>query len=373
MNPQEENKNPENILKETEVPKKGADELFSISSLRTYENDVKNAIQNNNVSTAKILMAEQQKRQKEQSDFEQDSPTSKTNVLKISVSVVFVVLGIIAVGAGYYFYSKNSAPKIDPVVVVNAKKIIDTESEVGISTDNRTNREVVGEIRKIIKNSNSEIKEGNLKEISFSKTVTTEENGKEFSNIFRLETPELFKVLETREPDALVRSLDKGFLLGIHNNKNKIEPFIIFKTNDFEISYAKMLEWEYVLVSNIKDIFFENLGSSQAFIGEEVDNAVIPEINLSDATTSTSTIATATSTKTETSTSTAPVINNKKYNEREFKDLILANRDTRAIIDKDGKLLFFYTFINRDYLVLATNIDTLNTIITRMSSAKLIR
>jgi len=365
MNPQEENKNPENILKETEVPKKGANEIFSISSLRTYEDDVKNAVQRNNVSTAKILMAEQQKRQKEQDNFEQNSPSSKTNVVKITVSVVFVILGIAAVGGGYYFYLRSVPQKTQPLTVLNSSKIIDTESETQIDAAGKTNREVVGEIRKIIKNGSSEIKENDLKEIKLLRTVITEENGKEFSNILSLETQELFTLLETREPDALVRSLDKEFLLGAHNNKNKIEPFIVFKTNDFEISYAKMLEWEYVLVSNIKDIFFENFGSSQGFIGEEADNTITPEINVSDATTSTSTVVT--------STSTTPVINAKKYNEREFKDLVLANRDTRAIIDKDGKTLFFYTFINRDYLILTTNIETLNTIVTRLVSAKLIR
>jgi hypothetical protein len=284
---------------------------------------------------------------------------------------MFVILGIAAVGGGYYFYSRSVPQNTQPLTVLNSSKIIDTESETQINTAGKTNREVVGEIRKLIKNDSSEIKENDLKEIKLLRTVITEQNGKEFSNILSLETQELFTLLETREPDALVRSLDKEFLLGAHNNKNKIEPFIVFKTNDFEISYAKMLEWEYVLVSNIKDIFYENLGSSQAFIGEEVNNTDIPEINIatstatSTATTSTSTIATA--------TSTAPIINTKKYNEREFKDLILANRDTRAIIDKDGKTLFFYTFINRDYLILTTNIDTLNTIVTRLVSAKLIR
>jgi hypothetical protein len=361
MNPQEENKIVPNNANGEKVtpPKKTGD--FLISPLRTYENDVKSVVQSNNISTAKILMAEQQKRQKEQENFEQNSPASKTNILKISLSVFFIVLGLGGVGAGYYFYSKTNTPKLDSVVVVNSNKIIDTESVINISIDNKTNREVVSEIRKIIRNSDSEIKEGTLKEIKLVKTVTTEQDGKEVSNIFGLETSEFFNLLETREPDALVRSLNKEFLLGVHNKKNNIEPFIIFKVDDFEISYAKMLEWKYFLLSDIKDIFFVNLGSSQAFIDEEA----LQEITTS----STENIATST-----TSTSTPPVITKTlNYDEKEFKDLILANRDTRAIIDKDGKLLFFYTFINREYLILTTNIDTLNTIVTRTNSAKLIR
>lgn len=346
MNPQEENKNSQE--QKTQNPQqgiKGSD--FYIRPLRTYEDDVKNAVQKDNISTAKILMAEQQRRQVEQTQIEESSPTSKTNIPKIILTFVFIILGIAAAGGGYYYYTLNQIKIPEQITVLTSNNFIDVDHIQSINKTGKTNREVVGEIRNIITSSGSEIKEDSIKQIKIVKTVTTIDNGRELSSEVEISTEEFLNILEAREPDALTRSLDKKFLLGVHKNKEGIEPFIIFKTNDYEISYAKMLEWEYILISDIKDIFFKNLGSSQAFLKYEEDL--------------------------ENSTTTTNEVVIPKYDDRNFKDLILANKDTRAISSEDGELLFFYSFINKDHLILTTNSDTLTILINRLNTAKLIR
>ncbi len=349
MNPQEENKNSQE--QKSPEPQKGVrGNDFYIRPLRTYEDDVKNAVQKDNISTAKILMAEQQRRQVEQAQTEESSPTSKTNISKIILAIVFIVLGLGAVGGGYYYYTLNKFVEPEQITVLTSNNFIDIDNFQNINVTGKTNRELVGEIRNIINNSNSEMKEDSVKQIKISKTVTTINNGREISNEVEISTEEFFNILEAREPDALTRSLDKKFLLGIHKTKDGVEPFILFKSNDYEISYAKMLEWEYIMISDIKDIFFKNLGSSQAFLKYEEDIEI-----------STTTSATSTETLTQ------------KYNDRDFKDLILANKDTRSISNEDGKLLFFYSFISKDHLIFTTNSDTLTLIINRLNTAKLVR
>jgi hypothetical protein len=351
MNPQEENK------------KTGND--FFIRPLRTYEDDVKNAVQTDSISTAKILMAEQQKRQIEQADIEENSPKSETNIIKIIASIILFVLGLGIIGGGlYYYFQKRAAEIPQQVTILTSNNFIDTEDLIKINVTNKVNREVVGEIRNILKNSSS-MKEDSIKEIKLIKTVVTTENGKEFSNDVELTTAEFMRVLEAREPDALTRSFDSKFLLGIHKTKTSVEPFILFQTNDYEISYAKMLEWEWVLVPDIQDIFYKNLGSSQTFIKYEENVTDNTPVVIDQNTASTTNISEPIVDQATTTSS--------KYEYRNFKDLILANRDTRSISSTDGKLLFFYSFIDRKHLLMTTNVETMNLVINRMNSAKLVR
>ena len=340
-------------------------DLF-IRPLRTYEDDVKNAVQKDGITTSRILLAEQQKRQVEQEDFEENSPKSESNIVKISASIILILLGIGVVGGGaYYYIQKKAADVPQQVTILTSNNFLDTEEIVKINVANKTNREVVGEIRKTM-SSSGDMKEDTLKEIKLTKTVITTENGKEFSDEVNLNTEEFMNILEAREPDALTRSLDSKFLLGIHKTKAGVEPFILFRTNDYEISYAKMLEWEWVLVPDIQDIFYKNLGSSQAFIKYEEDfNDNVPLVIDKPLEGSTTPEIVPTF---ESGTSTAP-----KYEYRNFKDLILANRDTRSIVSADDKTLFFYSFIDRKNIILTTNIDTMNMAISRINSAKLVR
>lgn len=360
MNPELEKTNlPPETQPTPEPAKKISGNDFFIRPLRTYEDDVKNAVQTDNISTAKILMAEQQRRQVEQADIEQNSPTSQSNVVKIIATIILIILGLGAAGGGYYYYNQIKSPVPEQITILTSNNFIDTESVTNINRTNKTNRETVGEIRNLIKSSENEMGVDTIKEIELLRTVITTKEGREISTDTELTTDDFFNLLEAREPDALSRSLDKKFLLGLHKKKESVEPFIIFKTNDYEVSYAKMLEWEYIMISDIKDIFFRNLGSSQAFLEYEGDmlEEVIPQPQAT------------------TSSSTEVVVTQEvsSYEERDFKDLILVNKDTRSISNSNGELLFFYTFINRDILILTTNSETLNIIINRLNSAQLIR
>jgi hypothetical protein len=376
MNPQEENEKEVSApaskavdpKQNSENDKKNSENDFFIRPLRTYEDDVKNAVQKDSISTAKILMAEQQKRQAEQQNFEENSPKSKNNIVKIVASIILILLGILVVGGGIYYYFQKKASEVpQELIILTSNEFIDTEELIKISIDNKTNREIVGSIRKTI-NDSIDMREGTFKEIKLVKTVITEEKGREFSNEIELSTNEFLRILEAREPSALTRSFDQKFLLGVHKTKTSVEPFILFRTNDYEISYSKMLEWEWILVSDIQDIFYKNLGSSQAFLSYEeefVDNIQVQDfVVISTSSSDTEQIPNID----QNSTSTLS-----KYEARNFKDLILANKDTRAIIDFADKVLFFYSFIDRRNLILTTNVETLSLLISRINSTRLIR
>jgi hypothetical protein len=66
-------------------------------------------------------------------------------------------------------------------------------------------------------------------------------------------------------------------------------------------------------------------------------------------------------------TSTPPVL------AETFSDTILHNKDARVVKDENGKIIFLYSFINSETIVITTNETTLREITTRLVNASLVR
>ena len=120
-------------------------------------------------------------------------------------------------------------------------------------------------------------------------------------------------------------------MFGLHV-LNVNQPFLVFKTNYYQNTYAGMLSWENTLMEDIGSIF------------TPPEVAVVAE------------------------TSDQVLGRNKN-----FEDIVVKNRDTRALRNQDGKIIFLYSFPDKNTLVLTTNADTLEKISTRLLSGKLIR
>ena len=56
-----------------------------------------------------------------------------------------------------------------------------------------------------------------------------------------------------------------------------------------------------------------------------------------------------------------------------FEDIVVKNRDTRALRDAEGKIIFLYSFPDKNTIVIATNADTLQKITERLLAGKLIQ
>jgi hypothetical protein len=133
----------------------------------------------------------------------------------------------------------------------------------------------------------------------------------------QIPTSQFIDLLFTRMPAALERSFDNRFFLGIHSFSTN-EPFLILPVNNHDTAYAGMLAWEKDMSEDIGS-FFTNATSSAA-----------------------------------------------------FKDKVIENKDTRVLMNDDGKILFFYTFVDEHTLVITTAPNTLKEIIIRLNKPKLI-
>lgn len=403
-----------------------------LKNLRTFDEDVKDIIGDKGLSKTQIFLSQQQKteenkrdriqtslnpektkaeieREEKQEEKRQREAEKKAEAKKsggIMWLIPFlIVLGLLTFGGFYiwgFFMEQNEIKQsVTPV------ELFSPDTQIKIESQNKTAREIIGAIREQIKKENL-AQVDDLVELSILKPVLVNNNGNQVTVNTKINSSDFFKLISSQASDQLIRSFGDSFTLGLHQTEESLEPYILMKVDSFEESYAGMLNWESRMISEIRDIFFENLGSSQVFIGDEI-NLNTP--NNSSTSTSTSinatstnpagpdTIATsterqnetiststptdssdniiATTTNTENATSSitepTPVQPTINYNPVNFVDLILLNRDVRALKDNDGKTLFFYSFINQEYLVLTTTSETLDLIIRRLNISKLIR
>ena len=117
-----------------------------------------------------------------------------------------------------------------------------------------------------------------------------------------------------------IRSLDEKYMMGIYSYDTN-EPFIILTVKDYGASYSGMLKWEESMLRDLGNIF--SLSEEQ---------------------------------KRQTLT-----------------DEYIKNNDLRVIKDQNQKIIFVYSFIDKNTLVITKNERILGAIINKIISNKTIR
>jgi hypothetical protein len=135
---------------------------------------------------------------------------------------------------------------------------------------------------------------------------------------------DFFDFLQVSLPPALSRNLKEDYAFGLWYQENQAVPFLIITVSDFGGAFAGMLDWEAALE---KDLDF---------------------LSLEPAMDMTSLL----------STSTIPW----KIEQFGWKDVIVKNKDTRALLSEKGKSKIAYTFLDRNTLLIAGNISAIGEI-----------
>jgi len=104
----------------------------------------------------------------------------------------------------------------------------------------------------------------------------------------------------------------------------KPSSFVIVKIESFENTYSRMLYWESDMPSDIGPIFPS---------AERLANVT----------------------------------------SLEFQDVISKNKDVRVLYDAENKEVLLYSFLNNDILIITDNLNTLHTIIARITAESLVR
>lgn len=300
--------------------------------IRTFQGDVEALMRKQPTSKAEIAIAENEKRIKQEKEAERlaNAPSPFVDAAKIARPpselefaprwnmklIVLVAAGVLFVAgigtaASFFFAGKKPqvvAPPKTEVPQSAAITLEEGESRAG------TAKAIWNGIKAL------SVPQNELRTIPL-KIGTTEAT-----------TEELFLKLETSAPSSLVRALGSTPIIGVHGFRGG-QPFLLFSVSSYDFAFAGMLAWEPEMLNDIGPLFGI---SPREIVGK------------------------ASSTTAEALTNTIAV-----------KDVIIRNKDVRATFDPQGKIIFLYSFIDKQTLVITTNEDTLKALIGKAGGGRL--
>ena len=331
-----------------------------IEPLRTYEQDVRNVVASQNISVVKMALAQGRRQEAQEKVEENASPRSKRNILIISISAILVIAAIAAIGGTYYFldFAKNSLASLPG----STATFISTDSSHTIILNGDTKQELS---QKIVAEADS-LPNGLIEQVFF------QESGS--SSTSTISTNDFLSIIKAQAPAALVRSLYPQFAFGFYG-KNRV-PFMIFETNSYDQAYAGMLAWEPNMRTDFENILFSSEFENTLPASTITQTSTVATVAASSTATGSSTATSATTTTADTSAATAQAITVKQPVipfPASFKDLVVSNKDARALYNRDGQLLVLYGFVDKEYIVITRDPDALNEIYDRLRQNEISR
>lgn len=283
-----------------------------IKRLRTYKEDVAEALKREKTTVVKMVLDEQRRRE---GLAEMPAPSPKKNALLVWLSIILLVLGGGTMAAIYVF------KKTDETVLrgggTKTASIIFAENEKKINiTDTGSER-----LGKLIKTEiiGADIRLDTIENLYFTETGNIlSPKGEPLET--EINTGRFWSALGISLPPVLLRSFSDEFMFGIHA-WNGNQSFIVLKNDFYENAFAGMLKWEE---SMAKDLL--------------------------------------------------PIMTNKPVDSfygKPFQDMVIKNRDIRGLVNESGEPVLMYAFVNRETVVIATHKDTLNEVISRLTKTNI--
>lgn len=283
-------------------------EDVQIRRLRTYKEDVAEALKREKTTVVKMVLDEQRRKE---GIAQMAAPSSKKNAVLAWLGIILLVLGGMTIAA-VYVSKKDGETGIINQGGIKIASLVFAESEKKISiTDTPSDR-----LSKIIK---LEVGSADIRLDTVQNLRFTEAGSVVSSKGEPIETDinaaRLWSALSINLPPVLLRSLSDEFMVGVHA-WNGNQAFVILKNNFYENAFAGMLKWEETMAKDLLPIFTNR--PLEPFYG------------------------------------------------RPFADLVIKNRDIRGLTDENGEPVLMYTFVNRETVVIATHKDTLNEAVSRV-------
>ena len=335
------------------------DDLGDARPVRTYQEDIADAIKNDNVSMIKIALAEKKRQDGGKSFNSIIEPEVRNSSTYIIAGIAFVVVILIGLAFGYiYIQSQNTIRQATDTAQMQVPQIIYTEMSSNIDTDGIDSNAIFKAI--------NQEKMGLMDTGTMKALYLTTGQG---TSTQALSTEQFFQILGTRAPNSVIRSLDPNFLLGVYAYTPR-EMFAIFKVKSYDAAFAGMLDWEPNIETDVGNIF----------INKDDSTVTTNPLTAPSATASTpvwppkpSTESDSNNSNTNNLTGTSTNSNLQIFTQKRFVDKVLTNKDTRILQDQSGAQYMLYTFLDKDTLVIATSEKSLKEIIFRLTTGRIIR
>lgn len=278
------------------------------SIVRTYESDVAQALKKGQTSLTKMVMDEEGKRKQKKSA----QSKQRVKMLGLLGGALLLVLAAGAVISGALFYRNfTQTPQTDQMPQTQPALFL-VEETVSLTLGEEP---LLSSIESTFARLTGDL--DSIIRIHITESQPAGEGGQ--SQDVALSADEFFTAAGISAPDSLRRSLLEDFVLGAYMFDGT-QPFLVLKTDSFESAFSGLLQWE------------EN--------GLAQDMASLFGLNAEN------------------------------LSEEPFADYVLKNRDLRARESQDGSLFVFYTFIDQNTIVIATEESTLDEVMRRIYRAR---
>lgn len=304
------------------------DKNTALKAIHTFESDTAEVLKKENITKEKIAIAESKRREKEPIQEPPRSFVAKTLHLTTlsaktgSRTVPWGPIGgvIIAIVIGVLIYSGMKATStgvVDTPEPEPTTSVAKPSKSIPLSP-NDARPAIIETIRKKAQETTISVN-GILALPILIGSVPATASG-------------LFDALETRAPASLIRAIGPSITFGIHGFRGQ-QPFFVIPVTSYDYAFSGMLSWEKDILDDIGPIFGVSSRDMSLATGTTTDEVLSFDLQL--------------------------------------KDVILRNKDVRALFDKEGKILFLYAFTDKQTLIITTNEDTFRALQGRTQAGKL--
>jgi hypothetical protein len=331
-----------------------------LPSLRTYQGDMAEFIKEKNESVVSIAVKQKEKKERIEKEEEKLKPVVKSKSEKggfrKNLIIVFLSLVLLVGGVAVSFYIFNSFKKEPVSQVVAPEKIIPYNNLITLT--DVTSENFGSEITKLSPSNGV-----NILKIS-------SEDGLSFET-----SKDFFNLLEVSLPATLKRTLKDDYAIGIISQNNQTSYFLIITISDFGQAFSGMLDWES---SMEKDLSFLNVGTNSFITANTTPNIPADTVATSTASsTSTGTNTVAKKPLTTTASSSASTTLNVKIPMKpdnfSWKDMIVKNKDTRALVNQKDQAKIAYTFLDKNTILITSSLSSIGDIYTIYASRSIVR
>lgn len=304
-------------------------EKQKLPSLRTYQGDVSEFIKEKNESTISIATKEREAK-RERGELEMPKPKSGPGNKPVSLTMLLLSLMLILGGvmASVYIIRAMKEEPAEPVVA--EEKILPYGHSLNLANVSR------------------ETLSAELRALPFQNGISivkiTDQNG-----AFIKTALDFFNFLKVSPPSALTRTLQESYAVGAISQSNSQAYFLAIKVSDFGTAFSAMLEWEKNLE---KDLTFLRATDIKQNVSTGVSTGVDTSVSTSTATTTVSFEV------------TPPLI----QHIWQWRDLIIKNKDTRALADQYGTSKLAYTFLDKNTILIISDAYAVGEISTAYAS-----